>query len=202
MSWAQIVSAVNSNLSQPLDKLINSRINQQDTRLSALESQIASIVNKVTNNEGLNDKILERVSTWRTIASNTVRDRRTPNSDINFYQVAATEWMQGPAFQVYLAGLSRIKIVYSLLSSHNITHDIKHHIRFAGIPGTSRTLTSRLNTTNTQVYDIPYREANSIIRMEATNEPHNMPYRINIQEFTMMYDFVEIIPKRGPDFFR
>ena len=74
MSWAQIVSSINSNLSRTLDQQISDRFNQVDARLNTLESQLTTASSTITNSSATSDKVLERVSAWMTVASDNVRD--------------------------------------------------------------------------------------------------------------------------------
>jgi len=123
MSWAQIRSAINSNLSRTLDSLINDRFNQQETQINILNTRVGTIDTNLTAATGSiaaintqNNQIRDFTARSHTIASNTVQERlvitppvQTPSHDT---------WTRAARIITHIPGQYRLNIGGNFSTSH------------------------------------------------------------------------------------
>ena len=180
MSWAKIVSAINSNLSRSLDQQINDRFNQVDTRLNTLESRMTTASNTIIAANATGDRVLERVSEWRAVASDNVRDGQ------NNIHVALPESDFGVTNNVlrmdfFIPGAYRVKV--------NFRSTAGPTIHFAG---NVRSTISSGNLVAHHVFDIT-------VSNPVTHFLGFQPGLFTILfDCSICYDIVEILPKRLP----
>jgi len=178
-----IRSALNSNIAQPLDQHITDRFNQQDARLNSLETRLVNLANTS------NDQIIERVTSWRTVASHTLRHTSTGSFNLpnNTPQPLIT-------INPVLPGNLRISM--TLTRSH-LTNDITIFAMYppltGDIPGSMMIGRGGVVTT-THTVDIPSTLSPIMIRASMNSSFGH----VHSFTCTISYDFAEDMPRRLP----
>ncbi|MCL2853423.1 MAG: hypothetical protein FWE20_10410 [Defluviitaleaceae bacterium] len=207
MSWAQIRSAINSNLSRTLDAQFNDRFNQLDSRINTLESRITTASNSITTVSGVSDRVLERVSDWRAAASNNVRERVAINRNISLQGPQTQPSQQFPVtvltIQGFVPGTYRLQVSFTPITGNNPNMAVNISVRLAG---SDRTLNvnQALGIRQNFSFDITVLRAVPPALIPVSQEltfqqtSQSLPVVVSVHECTIGYDFVEAFPRSAP----
>jgi len=123
MSWAQIRSAINSNLSRTLDSLINDRFNQQETqintintRVGTLDTNLTAATNSIATISTQSSQVINLAARSNTVASNTVQERLVLNPPVQ--TPTADAWTRAARIITHMPGQYRLNVAGNFSTSH------------------------------------------------------------------------------------
>ena len=188
MSWAQIRSAINSNLSRTLDSLINDRFNHQETqintintRVGTLDTNLAAATTSIAAINTQSNQIRDLTARSQTLASNTVRERLVFSPVLQ--TVSSEVWVRAARLVTHVPGQYRLHLMGNFSHTNQIVN-----FRVVNVAGSVvASVTSSISTARAITFHM---NANEVYFFEISHALGQSA--ISLTECTLCYDTINV----------